>query len=262
MSASDRGSLGRRWAIISCLAVAACAFIAAACNGDSDKPATASPTGPAATLTQTPGASPAAASSPSVALSPTQPPAATPSPTPPPANQAKLPQALMAADRITTLVGAGFRTLQDKATDAELPFSSVPAMGATLKAQGVSLIYNSYQSAAAPPAGRPFAAQNTTQGYPSPNNAGTAFTALRTEWQGTLFKNLQPQATPAGWDESFCQLGDFTSTSGQTSQWFVCMARSGPYIVTVSVGGFVGLDAAAVGTVVRAYFDDALAVLR
>jgi len=36
------------------------------------------------------------------------------------------------------------------------------------------------------------------------------------------------------------------------------MARFGPYIVTVSIGGFVGLDGSSVSQVIRAYYDDAL----
>jgi hypothetical protein len=40
------------------------------------------------------------------------------------------------------------------------------------------------------------------------------------------------------------------------------MARSGAYVVTVSSGGLPGLDAASVGTAVRAYFDGALTALR
>jgi hypothetical protein len=177
-------------------------------------------------------------------------------------NPAKLPQALVAADRVTTLVGANFQTLRDKATDASLPFSSAPQIAGVLSANNVSLLYSSYQAGAQPAAGRPFAAQNTVQGYPNPTNATTAFSALRSTWQGTLFQNLQQQQQPAGWQEGFCQLGNFTTTGGQQQQWYVCMARSGPYIVTVSVGVFPGLDVNAVAQVVQPYFADALRALQ
>jgi hypothetical protein len=164
----------------------------------------------------------------------------------------------MAADRITTLVGANFQTLRDKAADPALPFSSAPQIAGVLTANNVSLLYNSYQAGAQPPQGRPFAAQNTVQGYPNPGNATTAFAALRTTWQGTLFQGVTQQPPPAGWQEGFCQLGNFATTGGQQQQWYVCMARNGPYVVTVSVGGFPGLDANSVGQVVQAYFADAL----
>jgi hypothetical protein len=164
----------------------------------------------------------------------------------------------MAADRVTVLIGANFQTLRDKTTDPSLPFSSAPMIAGVLSAQQASLLYNSFQAGAQPAAGRPFAAQNTVQGYPGATNAAAAFTALRTTWQGTLFQNLSQQQPPNGWQESFCQLGNYATTSGQQQQWYVCMARAGAYIVTVSVGGFPGLDTNSVAQVVRAYFDDAL----
>ena len=173
-------------------------------------------------------------------------------------NPAKLPPALMAMDRVQALIGSNVQTLRDKVTDPSLPFSSAPAIAGTLTAQQVSLLYNSFQAGAQPATGRPFAAQNTVQGYPSAANATTVFAALRTTWQGTLFQNLSQQQPPNGWQEAFCQLGNFTTTGGQAQQWYVCMARSGLYIVTVSVGGFPGLDVNSVAQVVRAYFDDAL----
>jgi hypothetical protein len=175
---------------------------------------------------------------------------------------AKLPPALMAADRVTMLIGANFQTLRDKTTDPALPFSSAPTIAGVLNGNNVSLLFNSFQAATRPPAGRPFAAQNTVQGYPAPGNATTAFAALRTTWQGTLFQNLAQQQAPAGWQEGFCQLGDFATTGGQQQQWYVCMARNGPYVVTVSVGGFPGLDGNSVGQVVQAYFADALRSLQ
>ena len=192
----------------------------------------------------------AATTAPTVGASPTQAAAAF--------NPAKLPPALMAMDRVQALIGSNVQTLRDKVTDPSLPFSSAPAIAGTLTAQQVSLLYNSFQAGAQPATGRPFAAQNTVQGYPSAANATTVFAALRTTWQGTLFQNLSQQQPPNGWQEAFCQLGNFTTTGGQAQQWYVCMARSGLYIVTVSVGGFPGLDVNSVAQVVRAYFDDAL----
>ncbi len=161
------------------------------------------------------------------------------------------------------LFGGGFQTLRDKESDASLPFSSAPNVAGVLSAQNVSLLYSSFQAGAAPSAGRPFAVQNTAQGYPTASNATTALTALRTTWQGSLFQNLVPLPGLADtWEESFCQRGEFTTAGGQAQHWFVCMARFGPYIVTVSVGGFPGLDANAVAAVVRPYFNDALRALQ
>jgi hypothetical protein len=93
-------------------------------------------------------------------------------------------------------------------------------------------------------------------------NATTAFAALKTAWQGNLFQNLTIQGNAGGnWQESFCQIGNFVSTNAQgqqlTSQWYVCMARSGPYLVTVSIGSFPGMEVNSVSDVVRAYFADA-----
>ncbi len=193
----------------------------------------------------------------------TAPPTVAPSPTVAAFSPAKLPPALMGGDRVTALIAAGYQTLRDKVTDPALPFSSAPNIGPTLTMQNVSLLYSSFQSGAAPAAGRPFAVQNTVQGYPAAGNATAAFAALRTTWQGNLFQNLVQQQPLAGaWQESFCQLGNFTTTGGQAQQWFVCMARLGPYIVTMSIGGFPGLDANAVAAVVRPYFDDALRALQ
>lgn len=175
----------------------------------------------------------------------------------------KLPPALMAMERVNTLVGSNVQTQRDKVTDPALPFSSVPSIAGVLTAQSVSLLYNSFQAGAAPPVGRPLSVQNTVQGYPSPSNATTAFAALRTAWQGTLFQNLQQQGNASGtWQESFCQLGNFTTANGQAQQWYVCMARNGPYIVTVSIGGFPGLDTASVAQVVRTYFEEAQRALQ
>jgi hypothetical protein len=193
---------------------------------------------------------PAAAATAVPTVAPTQAPAAF--------NQAKLAPALMAMDRVNSLIGANPQLLRDKVTDPQLPFSSVATMGSTLVAQQVSLLYNSFQAAAQPPAGRPFAVQNTVQGYPSVANSTAAFSSLRAAWQGNLFQNVTQQAPlNSPWQESFCQVGNFTTTGGQAQQWFVCMARLGPYIATVSIGGFPGLDVNSVSTVVRAYFEDA-----
>jgi hypothetical protein len=190
--------------------------------------------------------------------------------TPPPAatatvvafSPARLAPALMSMERVNQLIGTALQTQRDRATDPQLPFSSVPTMGSTLAAQQVSLLYNSFQVTAAPAPGRPYNVQNTTQGYPAAANAMTAFAALRTAWQGNLFQNLQTQENlGADWQESFCQLGNFVNTSGQasqTSQWYVCMARSGPYVVTVSVGALPGMDVQSVSQVVRTYFGEAL----
>ena len=231
------------------LPVVAAALVVAACDGDSkDSASTAPGEQPSATAAVSPTTAPT--------LRPTAAATVAPTATPLPFDAAKLPPALMPADQVSRLLGAGFRTLQDKATDAELPFSSVPTMGATLAAQEVSLLYNSFQVGAAPAAGRPFAAQNTVQGYPTTANSIAAFAALRTTWQGTLFQNVQQQIAPVGWDESFCQIGDYTTpTGGQRQQWLVCMARAGLYVVTVSAGGIAGLDASSVGGAVRTYFD-------
>jgi hypothetical protein len=169
----------------------------------------------------------------------------------------------MTMERVTALLGANIQTLRDKATDPNLPFSSAPAIGAALSAQGVQLIYSSYQAGAAPAAGRPFAVQNTVQGYPSAANATAAFTALRTTWQGTLFQNLQQQPNlGAAWEESFCQVGNFATAGGQQQQWFVCMARQGPYVATVSIGSFPNMDVNFVAPLVRSYFDEASRGLR
>jgi len=229
------------------LVIAALALGSVACKKKSSGTTAAAPTAtarPAAAATTAPTAAPAA-----------------PSPTQAAGfSQAKLQPALMAMDKVNALIGASPQVLRDKTADPQLPFSSVPSMGAALVSQNVSLLYNSYQSAAQPAAGRPFAAQNTVQGYPSIGNATTAFAALRTAWQANLFQNLQQLAPLTGaWQESFCQFGNFTSASGgPATQWYVCMARFGPYIVTVSIGGFVGLDSNSVSQVVRAYYDDAL----
>ena len=68
------------------------------------------------------------------------------------------------------------------------------------------------------------------------------------------------------WQESFCQISNFTSTNaaGQqsTTQWYVCMARSGVYIVTVSIGSFPGMDVNSVSDVVRPYLAAAAAALQ
>ncbi len=210
---------------------------------------TASPTAAVGTVAATSTTAATATTAPTVAPSPT--PGLT-------FNAAKLPTALAVTARVNALLGAGITTLRDKSQDPQQPFSSVPSMGNTLVAQGVQLLYNSYQTASAPSAGRPCAFQNTVQGYPSAGNATTAFTALRTTWQGTVFQNLSQQGDLGqGWQESFSQLGNFVSASGQTTQWYVCMARLGPYVVTVSVGAFPGLDVNSVAQVVRAYFDEA-----
>jgi hypothetical protein len=177
-------------------------------------------------------------------------------------NAAKLEPALMPAATVTTLLGAGYQTPRSKSTDPALPFSSAPNIAGVLTAQNVSLLYNSFQAAALPPAGRPFSVQNTVQGYPSANNATTAFRALSTTWQGTLFQNLGPQPMLAGWQESFCQTGNFTTTGGQLQQWYVCMARSGPYVATVSIGTFPQMDLTSISPVVRTYFDTALRSLQ
>lgn len=172
---------------------------------------------------------------------------------------AKLQPALMTMERVNQLIGTSIQVQRDKANDPQLPFSSVPTMGNTLVAQQVSLLYNSFQTSAAPPQGRPYNVQNTTHGYPTVANSTAAFAALRTAWQGSLFQNLQAQeGLGASWQESFCQLGNFASAAGQVSQWYVCMARSGNYLITVSIGALPGMDVNSVSQVVRAYFGEAL----
>lgn len=193
----------------------------------------------------------------------TSPPAATATTAPPAFSAAKLQPALMTVERVNQLIGATYQTQRDKVNDPQLPFSSVPIMGSTLVAQQVSLLYNSFQTTAAPPPGRPYNVQNTTQGYPTVANSTAAFAALRTAWQGNLFQNLQQQdGLGSAWQESFCQLGNFVSAAGQTSQWYVCMARSTNYIVTVSIGALPGMDVASVSQVVRTYFGEALVAVR
>jgi hypothetical protein len=211
--------------------------VLASCGGDKAGSAAGEPTRPAAAATAAPSATPAGF------------------------NPARLQPALMGADRITALLGS-FQATRDKVTDATLPFSSVASIGPILAAQGVSLLFNSFQVTAAPAPGRPFTVQNTVQGYPTVAGSTAAFTALRTAWQGNLFQNLQPQANAGpAWRESFCQLGNFSVSSAtgqvQMQQWYVCMGLIGPYVVTVSVGAINMLDAPSVAPVVKAYFDQA-----
>jgi hypothetical protein len=163
----------------------------------------------------------------------------------------------MSEAQIASILPGSYQALRSLETDSQQPFSSAPEMGDRLTSLNVSLLYNSFQVTAAPPAGRPFALQNTTQGYPSEANAASAYASLRQRWQSPgLFESTTQQGDLGStWAGSFCQLGTFAS-GNQRSEWYVCMAQTGPYVATISVGGFT-LELGMVAPAVQAYFDAA-----
>jgi hypothetical protein len=223
-------------------------FISMACGGD-DEPSgqgNAAPTATAAQAAASPTTGAQAGASPTAPSAAASPGAARPVML----TQAQLSSIAITQPEVAALFGtAPFGQTQTNVGDIRTAFSSSPQLGDFLVSQQVAGAYNAWTAM-----GQCLvcAVQVPVFYFPTEAAATAAYQRVE-EVNRMIFQGVNQLGTVGQyWDQSFCQLGNFTSAAGQTLRWIFCAMREGNAVITAAIGGF-NFDANMVVTNIRTY---------
>jgi hypothetical protein len=151
-------------------------------------------------------------------------------------NQSHLAQMSFNAAEIMALYGStAFTQMRMNETDISLAYTSSPELQQLLRSQNAAGRYDAWSASAQCTI---CAVQSPVLYFPNDSAATQAFERIR-QINQTIFQNVQQQPSVGPyWDQSLCQIGQFTTMAGQTLTWHFCAMRKANAIKTTSIGGF------------------------